>query len=266
MVSRGISPDNIGIPSGVVIALPAYNEEQALGALLDRIRAVSLLQGVSKRVLVVNDGSKDATHEIAENHPLASDGKLQVVDHPCNLGLAAAMRTAIEQFLKDAGPRDVLVTMDADDTHDPAQISLLLDCLEDREDIVIASRFRPGARVYGVSIPRRVLSYGLYPFMRLLAPVPGVRDYSCGFRAYRAGILRLAVKSYGDDLIQTTGFSVQSELLIKCAANGAKVGEVPLILHYDRKVGKSKMRFCNTLAGYLRLIAIRRKVFRGAAD
>jgi dolichol-phosphate mannosyltransferase len=184
-----------------------------------------------------------------------------IVDHPRNLGLPAAMRTAIEQFLKEAGPQDALVTMDADDTHDPEEIVQMLERLQGGADIVIGSRFQPGARVYGVSPLRNALSRGVLLFMRLLAPLPGVRDYSCGYRMYSARILEEAERVYGNRLIQTKGFSVQSELLIKCAASGARIEEVPMVLHYDRKIGKSKIKIGNTLAGYIRLISIYRAAF-----
>jgi dolichol-phosphate mannosyltransferase len=138
----------------------------------------------------------------------------------------------------------------------------MLERIEGGADIVIGSRFQPGARMYGVSLMRRILSRGVIVFMRLLAPLPGVRDYSCGFRAYSARLLEEVMRAYGNRLIQTTGFSVQSELLIKCAAEGARIEEVPMVLRYDRKIGESKINMGNTLAGYVRLISIYRSAFR----
>ncbi len=249
-------------PARVTVALPAYNEEQALGTLLDRLCALVDKHNLALRVIVVNDGSVDSTHSIAENHRLALEGRMLVIDHPRNLGLPAAICTAIEWFVKEAEPDDILVTMDADDTHDPEEIMQMLERIEGGADIVIGSRFQPGARVYGVSPMRRVLSQGVLVFMRLLTPLPGVRDYSCGFRMYSARILEEVMHVYGNRLIQTNGFSVQSELLIKCAAKGARIEEVPMVLHYDRKIGKSKINMGNTLAGYVRLISIYRSAFR----
>lgn len=246
----------------VTVALPAYNEEQALGTLLDRLCGLVDKHDLALRVIVVNDGSVDSTHSIAENHRLAHEGRMLVIDHPRNLGLPAAMRTAIEWFVKQAETDDVLVTMDADDTHDPEEIMQMLERTGVGVDIVIGSRFQPGARMYGVSPMRRVLSQGVLVFMRLLAPLPGVRDYSCGFRLYSARILAEVMHAYGNRLIETQGFSVQSELLIKCAAKGARIEEVPMILHYDRKIGKSKINMGNTLSGYVQLISIYRSAFR----
>lgn len=250
------------VPTRVTLALPAYNEERALPALLDRVQeAFTYLDGPGD-VILVNDGSIDSTRDVALRHQLALDGKLRVVDHSRNRGLAAAMETAIGRFLERADLEDVLVTMDADDTHDPAEIPLLIDRLDSGADVVIGSRFQPGAQVLGVSPLRRFLSNGVQYFMRLMAPLRGVHDYSCGYRAYRASKLQEAAREYGKRLIQTRAFSVQSELLIKCAAVGARIEEVPIILHYDRKIGQTKIRIARTIAGYFRLVPMYRRVFR----
>jgi len=127
-------------------------------------------------------------------------------------------------------------------------------------DVVIASRFCPGGNEIGVSAPRRFLSRGVILFMQLAAPVPGVRDYSCGFRAYSAKILRTAAATFGDRLIETHGFSVMTELLIKLHAIGAHIEEIPFTLHYNRKIGKSKIRLLPTLKGYAAIALIARRV------
>lgn len=239
--------------SAVWIVLPAYNESAALPHLLEAI-ARSPHDG-PWRVIVVDDGSRDGTDAAARRF----DGRLvlDVLTHPRNLGLAAAMRTGLEAASRRAAPGDVIVTMDADHTHRPEQVPAMVAALADGADVVIASRYVQGASQAGVPFHRAFLSAGIGWLLRARFGLPGVRDYSCGFRAYRAGILQRAFAAHGPRLIESQGFVVMTELLVKLAPLRPHIVEVPLDLRYDRKVGPSKMPTGRTIAGYLRLIFAR---------
>jgi dolichol-phosphate mannosyltransferase len=89
-------------------------------------------------------------------------------------------------------------------------------------------------------------------------PIRGVRDYTCGFRAYRADALRRAIARYGDGLISETGFSCMADLLLKLRTLPLEMGEVPLELRYDRRGGGSKMRVLRTIRQTLGLLLRRR--------
>lgn len=244
----------------VFLVLPAYNEEGAIGSLLDRAAARAPEWGAPLRVIVVDDGSADRTAAVAESHPLAADGRLDVMRHEANRGLAAAMRTGIEAFLRhSAAPDDVMVTMDADDTHDPVYVYGLLECVRGGADVAICSRFVAGGEERGVTLFRKLLSRGAKRFMDLLAPIPGVRDISSGYRAYSRRILERASRAYGAHLIQTPGGSVQAELLIRALALGARVEEIPFTLRYDLKQGPSKLGMATTIKGYFLLREIKRQ-------
>ncbi len=233
-----------------VLAIPAYNEEQALPPLLARAAAVSAFD----QVLVVDDGSADDTVGAASR--FVGPPPVTVVRHGRNRGLGAAMRTAIQHLAKsDLHDDDVIVTMDGDNTHDPALVPDMRAALAAGTDVVVASRYAPGGREYGLSWHRRLLSRGASTLLRQLRPVPGVRDYSCGYRAYRLGMLRRALDRYGPDgLIVTDGFACMAELLLRLHALGARCTEVPMELHYERKGGPSKMRVARTVGGYLQLL------------
>ena len=254
----------------IAILLPAYNEGETLPRLLNRLSSLNKFVGKDWKILIVNDGSTDGTRDAALRHRLAQDGKIIVVDHDKNRGLARAMETGINEFIKLVGrdypiapsETDILITMDADDTHDPEYIPELIERIRKGADVVIASRFCAGGSERGVSAPRRFLSRGVILFMRLAAPVPGVRDYSCGYRAYAAKIIHTAANTFGNRLIETAGFSVMTELLIKLAALGARIEEIPFTLHYDRKVGKSKIKLIPTLKGYFAIILIARRIHK----
>ncbi len=233
------------------VVLPAYNEEDNLGELLRSIRH-ALDVSTRYRVLVIDDGSTDRTAAVAaREHPRMP---VHTISHGHNRGLAQAIRTGLAAVTKDAAEEDVLVIMDADNTHPPELIPRLIDALDGGADVAIASRFRRGSQVFGVPLMRRILSRGAALVFRGLFPIRGVRDYTCGYRAYRVGILQRAMQEYGDDLIQSSGFSVMTELLLRLRPLGPAVSEVPLILRYDRKRGKSKLVPGSTILQYLTLI------------
>lgn len=229
------------------ILLPAYNEAGALPSLLKKIR--TKLQTIDHQVVVVDDGSSDKTAEITENYPLV------LLRHKVNRGLGVALRTGFDYIVKSASDEDVLVTMDADDTHDPSLI-LKMTALLSGHDIVIASRYCRGGEQTGVGWVRGVLSRAMSWFMGLALPVKGASDYSSGYRAYRAGILKRGFLEYGDKLLESPGFACMPEILIKLSRIGARVTEVPLVLHYEEKKSASKFNSVKLLGGYLSLFWI----------
>jgi dolichol-phosphate mannosyltransferase len=204
------------------------------------------------RVLVVDDGSSDATVEVT----LAAARRLpvDVVRHERNRGLAAAIRTGIAEACRRADDGDVVVTMDADNSHPPELVSLMLDQIEAGHDIVIASRFAPGGREEGVPWRRRMLSRAAALVFRCCCPIPGVRDYTTGFRAYRSALLKQLWRKHGDRFIEATAFSVMTEILLKARRTEPRIAEVPLVLRYDLKEGRSKMRLARTLRDYAALL------------
>jgi len=238
------------------LTLPAYNEERSLPALLERCGPLSLgLQGSGHRlaVLVVDDGSVDQTIAAARSF----EGRLaiEVVPHVVNRGLGAALRTGVSAALKRASDEDVIATMDADNTHDPGLLPELYRRMQEtRADVVIASRYAPGGQEVGLTRLRQFLSRGASFLLTLTVPVRGARDYTCGFRLYRASTLRRAASLWGENLIEEAGFTCMAELLLKLGRGGAVVAESPLILRYDLKEGASKMKMMRTISRYFTLI------------
>jgi dolichol-phosphate mannosyltransferase len=238
------------------VALPAYNEERSLPALLERyvaLRPGLEAKGARLRVLVVDDGSRDGTVAAAERFRPALD--LEVLPHGINRGLGAALRTGLTGALARATDGDLIATMDADNTHDPALLEDMWTRLErDGADVVIASRYAPGGEEVGLNPLRRVLSRGASFLLSLTVPVRGARDYTCGFRLYRASALRRAAEAWGERLIEEAGFTCMAEVLLKLGRGGARVSESPLVLRYDLKEGASKMKMMRTISRYFALI------------
>lgn len=234
------------------IILPAYNEESSLGPLLTRIRETMAEAKLEYRVLVVNDGSSDGTAGVATQ--FAAGMPVELIDRDRNGGLAEAMRTGFDAALARCSERDIVIVMDADDTHNPGLIVAMVRMIREGNDVVIASRFVPGGRVIGVPWDRRLLSVAGSLLCRLLFPITNVRDYTCGYRAYRGGILLQARARFGDRFIEERGFSCMVDILLKLRQLGAIMNEAPLILRYDFKRGFSKMDVGKTVRSTLALL------------
>ena len=239
----------------IIIALPAFNEEEALSRLLPDIATAMEEARLPYRILVVDDGSEDRTATVVES--CADHVSVKLVRHPRNMGLGAAMQTLFRTALAELGEDDVLVTMDADGSHRPALIVPMVQKIHQGAEVVIASRYQPGAQIIGVPAHRNLMSSGAAWLFRTLAPVRGAKDYSCGYRAYTAGILRRMAEVYGEGLTEESGFACQVDLLLKLGRLGAVVAEVPMILRYDLKPGKSKMKVRKTVRDTLRVLGRR---------
>ncbi len=240
----------------VWIVLPAFNEEASLPGLLDDIDESMFEAHLPYRIVLVDDGSRDATAEIAERY--ATSLPLTVERHEVNQGLGATIRDGLMKAAASAHPKDIIVTMDADRSHTPQLILRMVRLIREGHDTVIASRYRPGSRIQGVPWSRRFLSYWGSWLFRILFPTPGVRDYTCGFRAYRAGVLQEVIAEHGREFFDQTGFQCMVDILLKLRRRDLIFGEVPFVLRYDLKEGASKMNVGKTIRDTLTLIARRR--------
>ncbi len=236
--------------------LPAYNEAASIGDMLSRIEEVSRDLGLDFDVTVIDDGSGDDTGDIAraagERMPVA------VFRNEPNRGLGYTIRRGLREALSVASDDDAVVTLDADLTQDPVYAGSMLSTLAEGADVVIASRYRPGAGMEGVSALRLLLSYGASALVSLARPIRGVRDYSCGFRAYRAAVLRLGFELFGDDFVSESGFGCMVEIAQRLRGR-AVFAEVPFVLRYDAKRQASAIRIVPTIRSYFRVLGCVRR-------
>jgi dolichol-phosphate mannosyltransferase len=239
------------------VVLPAWNEARTIGPTL-RALARAMVPGTCHAVLV-DDGSTDGTAAEARRALGEFPGHLglTVLTHRVNRGLGAGLRTGIYWCLDHAVDRDVIVTLDADNTHPPALIPRLVEALGDRYDLAIASRYRTGAEVHGVPRYRRAMSDVGRLVFQALFPIPGVRDYTCCFRAYRVPLLRRARLAWGDALCTARGFEAVMDLLLRLRPLGVQAVEVGFVLDYGHRVGHSKMKVLRTVRTTLTLLSRR---------
>ncbi len=240
----------------VLVVLPAYNEEENIGELLDQIQyALEKDSKTEYKVFVVNDGSADRTEEIIIQKQ--KEMPIDLFTHPVNLGLGATIRDGLYRAVQYSNDKDIIITMDADATHNPGLILRLFRMIVEGHDVVIASRFQPGARVIGLAWHRKLLSIMASLIFRVTYPIRGVRDYTCGYRAFRADVLKKAIQEYGDKFVDQDGFQCLVDILLKLRRRKLLFGETPLILRYDQKGGMSKMNVTRTIKNTLLLIVKR---------
>lgn len=236
----------------IYVCLPAYNEEKSLPKLFDKFIELIKTDNQDYRIILVNDGSHDKTQAVAEQY--RSKLPLEIIVHEVNRGLGKAIKTGLKSAATQAQDNDIIVNLDADNTHDPNVIPRLVDKIGEGFDIVIASRYQPGSKQVGVPFLRRVCSWGARYVFRFYLPIKSVKDYTCGYRAYRAGLIKQGFAEYGDSLIEAKGFACTDELLIKLSKYTTKIAEVPFILRYDLKDSPSKINIPKTVLATLKLL------------
>lgn len=230
----------------IYILLPAYNEGKALEPLLKRIKTGMENRGFAYEVIAYNDGSTDNTLDILKQNKYGIP--LRIIGKDQNEGLGFAFFSLIREVIKlSFDEEDIAIVLDSDNTHNPEHIYQMVNKIRDGFDVAIASRYLKDSRIVGVTSFRQFISIGASWMMRILFPIKGIKDYTCGYRAYSLECLRNAYKKFGDRLIEEKGFACMAELLIKLRSLRVLAVEVPLVLRYDLKGGYSKMNILKTI-------------------
>ncbi len=226
------------------LVIPTYDEadniEAIVSAALERLPP-------SRRVLVVDDSSPDGTGEIADRLA-AADPAVAVIHRPAKDGIGPAYIAGFGAAL--AGGARRVAQMDADFSHDPADLPRLLEGLE-RSDLVLGSRYVDDGGVADWGPLRRAISRGGSAYARALLGV-GIHDLTGGFKAFRREVL----EAIDLDSISTAGYAFQVETTYRAIRAGFRVAEVPITFH-DRRVGESKMSGHIVLEAALRVPAMR---------
>ena len=216
---------------GAWLILPTYNEAENIERL---VRAVlPQLESTEREhtVLIVDDGSPDGTGRIADR--LAEELEpVRVLHRPEKKGLGRAYLAGFEVAL--AGGADLVLEMDSDFSHDPADVPRLI-AAADAADLVLGSRYVPGGGVENWGTVRRALSRGGSWYAQILLGV-SVRDLTGGFKCFNRRVL----EAIDLDAVHADGYGFQIELTYRAVQGGFTVAEVP-ILFRERREGHSKM-------------------------
>jgi dolichol-phosphate mannosyltransferase len=213
---------------GVWIVLPTYNEAEGLAALVDAARKQL---PDPHRILIVDDDSPDGTGQIADG--LASDlDDVRVMHRGTKEGLGPAYIAGFKVAL-EAGA-ELIIQMDADFSHDPADLPTLLATAE-RADLVLGSRYIPGGAIERWGRRREAISRLGSRYARVMLGVD-VHDLTAGFKCWR----RRALEAIDLDAVNSRGYAFQVEMTYRAIEAGFEVVEVPIVFR-DRRVGASKM-------------------------
>lgn len=210
----------------ITVVLPTYNEIENL----PEITTAILDHGY--RLLIVDDNSPDGTGRLADEIAATND-RVSVLHREHKEGLGPAYAAGFDRALADGA--GVVVEIDADFSHDPADLPRLVAAVEEGADLAIGSRYVPGGSTPDWPLLRRLISRGGNLYARTLLGIP-IRDATAGFRAFRSEAL--ARLPYAQT--EASGYGFQVEMAWRAHQAGLKVVEVPISFR-DRTRGTSKM-------------------------
>ena len=230
------------------VCLPTYNERENLEPMLRALGEYDV------RVLVIDDNSPDGTGELADR--LAAElGYVDVLHRERKRGLGPAYLAGFRRALADGA--ELVLEMDCDFSHDPADVPRLIHAVEDGADLALGSRYVDGGEVANWGRVRRLVSAGGSWYARVLLGV-GVRDLTGGFKCYRRAVLeRIDLGA-----IHAKGYAFQIEGTYRTLRAGFTVVEVP-IRFVDRTAGHSKMSRAIFLEAVARVPVLRLAALTG---
>lgn len=211
-----------------LILIPTYNERDCVEPIVAAVRAAV----PDATIEIVDDNSPDGTGALADELA-ARDPQVRVLHRAQKAGLGAAYIHAFSVALAEGWDR--IVQMDADFSHNPADVPRLLQALDEGADMAVGSRYVAGGGTENWGLSRRMISRGGGMYARMALGV-GVNDLTAGFKAWKAATL------HGIDLnaVSARGYGFQIEMTYRTLRAGFQVREVP-IMFVDRRVGLSKM-------------------------
>lgn len=212
----------------VLVIIPTYNESQNIESITNRLRRAV----PDAHILIADDNSPDGTGDIADRL-VADDDHIHVMHRKGKEGLGAAYLAGFHWGLDNG--YGVLVSHDADGSHQPEELPRLLQAINDGADMVKGSRWVKGGSVVNWPLVRKLISKGGSLWTRLWLNIP-VKDATGGFNAYRASTLR----GISLDEVASAGYCFQIDLVWRALKNGFTVVEVP-IEFVEREFGDSKM-------------------------
>ncbi|PQZ93901.1 dolichol-phosphate mannosyltransferase [Arthrobacter sp. MYb227] len=212
----------------VVTIIPTYNELESLPITVGRLRAAV----PDSDVLIVDDNSPDGTGALADKMA-AEDNAIHVMHRTGKEGLGAAYLAGFRWALDEG--YDVLVEMDADGSHKPEQLPLLLAEIPKGADLVIGSRWVKGGSVVNWPLHRKAISRAGSFYSRVMLGV-NLRDITAGFRAFR----RETLEELDFNAVESVGYGFQVDMTFRVAQMGKKIVEVP-VTFVERELGVSKM-------------------------
>lgn len=231
----------------VVVVVPTYNEKDNLPILVEKIFNLNIHD---LEVVVVDDNSPDGTGDIARE--LSRRYPVKVIARDKKRGLGRAYAAAFRLILDEPDKPDYIVQMDADLSHNPAEIPVFLNKIKSC-DVVLGSRYVKGGGIVNWNFPRRLISRLSNIYTRLVLGMP-VQDLTGGFKCWRIAVL----EKIDLEGLSSVGYNFQIETTYKASRLGFKVCEVPIVFT-ERKLGSSKFNPGIILESFIKVLLLRLK-------
>jgi len=237
----------------VYFLIPAYEEEATLGLLLYKLRQVMREVRRDYLAVVLDDGSKDGTAQVAENYQRFLPVK--VLRHAENRGFGPSLDRLVREAarLSRYPERDIAIVIEGDFSLSPDAVPDMVREIEAGADVVIGSRnhhdSEPGEIPAGKRFGTRIVG----TVLRAVMPLPGVSDYASTFQAYRIGTLKRAIDAHQENLITSRDCAASVELLLRLGRFHPTFAEVPVRCRYDIRPRPSRYRWLRSVRNQLSL-------------
>lgn len=238
----------------IKIIFCCLNEEKTLPHFLQNIS--NEISKISKNfeIIICLDGTTDNSLEIIKNFQQAKITALPILNQR---GLGLAYKRIFLEIIKNSNDEDFIISLDCDNTHNPAQISAMIQHFQENNlDVLIASRFCNNSALEGFPLYRKFISKSISIFLQTLFPIKKIngkklKDYTSGYRIYRAKKIKELYQKKGEKFIREPEFTYTCELLINLSKINCRIDESAIFYDYDKKIEKSKLRI---MRNFYRLI------------
>lgn len=238
------------------IILSALNEAQNLQILLQNIihECESLKQDYE--IVICLDGGNDNSPEI-----IGAFKNCRILPIKNEKGLGVAFKRLFIDAIENASDNDYLISLDADNTHDPKQIKELVEKANTLKlDFIVASRFVKGSKMIGFPLHRQAISKSVSLILQTMLPIKKItsknlQDYSSGYRLYRVKALKDLYRIKQNNFITEKDFVYTCELLLNLSRIKVRIDEIPLIYNYGKKIGVSKLNIQKNAKRLILLVA-----------
>jgi len=235
----------------VWLVMPTYNEAENIEAIVGAVLAqLEICAPAGHRLLIVDDSSPDGTGELAD-HLAATRPNVEVLHRSAREGLGPAYLAGFRRALDSGAGR--VAQMDADFSHDPADLARLLAAVDAGADVALGSRYVPGGGVEDWGVLRQVVSRAGCAYARAVLGL-GVHDLTGGFKCFRREVLE-AIEL---ETVRSHGYCFQVEMTQRALTRGFVVREVPIVFR-ERRRGRSKMSPWIALEAFVVLPQLRRR-------
>lgn len=238
----------------IYLILPSFNEEKNLTRLFKKINNLSAVKNFV--VVLVDDYSTDNTNKFKKSK---NKFRLFYKRHKKNEGLSIALETGFNTVKKKIKKKDLIITMDSDNTHPVHIIPEMIKIMnKNNSDIIIASRFLRSSKINGLSFFRECLSIIAKHIFSFRFPYENLKEYTCNFRIYRSHLIRKLLKNKQFFKDEDFNIAVKILLFFIRSKKNLKISEFPLILNYHYKIGSSKMRIFRNIYLTIKLILLKK--------